>query len=113
MLVLSSYTEPPAVQFLYGEDGLDVTSTAFLRKFGFQASNADRFAQQLNFDETVAASAALGLVQKEAAVQKEARCTQHHFRINSLQPLARWLAKPVLAYCRWRRSLATTSSACT
>lgn len=71
------------MQFLYGEDGLDITSTAFLRKFGFQASNAGRFAQQLNFDEAVAASVALGLVEKEAAVQKQTRYSHNYSIINS------------------------------
>lgn len=33
------------VQLYYGEDGLDVLNTNYMRQFGFLARNADRFAQ--------------------------------------------------------------------
>ena len=36
------------MQFLYGEDGLDVTQEAFVRQFGFQARNAARVAKALD-----------------------------------------------------------------
>lgn len=60
-------------QFLYGEDGVDVLQTGFLTKFGFQASNADRFAQQLRLGEAAASAGALALRNQEAAVQRAAR----------------------------------------
>lgn len=47
--------------------------TGFLTKFGFQAANADRFAQQLRLGEAAAASATLGLLEEEAAIQRSAR----------------------------------------
>jgi hypothetical protein len=61
------------VQFLYGEDGVDVLQTGFLTKFGFQASNADRFAQQLRLQEAQAAAGAMAVQQQEAALQRAAR----------------------------------------
>ncbi len=60
-------------QFQYGEDGIDVLQTGFLTRFGFQASNADRFAQQLRLGEAAAASGPLGLAEAEAAVQRADR----------------------------------------
>lgn len=48
-------------------------ATGFLKKFGFQVSNAERFAQQLGFDEAAAASIRLGVADKEAAVHRIAR----------------------------------------
>eukprot|EP00208_Stichococcus_sp_RCC1054_P004326 CAMPEP_0206143018 /NCGR_PEP_ID=MMETSP1473-20131121/19032_1 /ASSEMBLY_ACC=CAM_ASM_001109 /TAXON_ID=1461547 /ORGANISM="Stichococcus sp, Strain RCC1054" /LENGTH=1731 /DNA_ID=CAMNT_0053538243 /DNA_START=203 /DNA_END=5398 /DNA_ORIENTATION=- len=69
-------TDGSIVQFHYGEDGLDVLATGFLKKFGFQVSNAERFAQQLGFDEAAAASIRLGVADKEAAVHRIARRRQ-------------------------------------
>ena len=37
-------------QLLYGEDGLDVTGLSYMNKFAFLASNAQRFAQQLDLE---------------------------------------------------------------
>ena len=34
------------VQFQYGEDGIDVQNTSFLKQFPFLARNADRLQQQ-------------------------------------------------------------------
>lgn len=78
------------MQFHYGEDGLDVLATGFLKKFGFQASNAERFAQQLGFDEAAAASARLGLAGKEAVLQRIARCTGIACMQEILQRLSCW-----------------------
>lgn len=61
------------LQFLYGEDGVDVLQTGFLTKFGFQASNADRFAQQLRLREAQAAAGAEAVEQQEAALRRAAR----------------------------------------
>jgi hypothetical protein len=61
------------MQFLYGEDGVDVLQTGFLTKFGFQASNADRFAQQLRLQEAQAAAGAIAAQPQEAALHRAAR----------------------------------------
>ena len=47
--------------------------TGFLQRFGFQASNADRFAQQLRLGEAEAASSTLGVAQQEAAAARANR----------------------------------------
>ena len=45
-----------APQFFYGEDGIDVISTSYMKQFGFLARNAERFAQQLDLGQAVAVS---------------------------------------------------------
>ena len=59
------------MQFLYGEDGLDVTQEGFVRQFGFQARNAARVAAALDLSS---AQAAPHDAAAEAAAAKANRC---------------------------------------
>ena len=54
---------------MYGEDGLDVVATPWLRKFGFLARNAPRLMQRLDLPAAAAASRAAGLGTIENAVK--------------------------------------------
>ena len=65
------------MQFYYGEDGVDVLQTSYLRQFGFLAENAPRFAQQLDLHHAVAASETMGIARQEAAAQKAVRWASH------------------------------------
>ncbi|KAF5840615.1 hypothetical protein DUNSADRAFT_16130, partial [Dunaliella salina] len=60
------------VQFLYGEDGLDVTQVSYMtQQLGFLAANAQRFAQSLDLSAAVQASKVAHLVQPEVAVEEK------------------------------------------
>ena len=59
------------MQFLYGEDGLDVTQEGFVRQFGFQARNAARVAAALDL---ASAQAAPHDAAAEVAAAKANRC---------------------------------------
>ena len=59
------------MQFLYGEDGLDVTQEAFVRQFGFQARNAARVAKALDLQ---GAQSAPHDAPSEALAAKANRC---------------------------------------
>ena len=56
------------VQLYYGEDGLDVLNTSYMRRFDFLARNAERFAQVVGEEEALAASATARLEPHEATV---------------------------------------------
>lgn len=57
------------VQFMYGEDGLDVTGASYMRQFAFLADNAKCFAKRLDLDAAVEASGVAGLKKKEKKVK--------------------------------------------
>lgn len=63
------------VQFQYGEDGIDVLNSSFLKEFGFAARNSERITQQQRPAAALAASkvAKLEPLEKEAA--KMNRCS--------------------------------------
>ena len=69
------------VQFQYGDDGLDIPQSSFVKEFGFLARNAARFAQTLDLPEAEAAShtARLSAVEAEAARLK--RCDRPSLRM--------------------------------
>ncbi|GIL46561.1 hypothetical protein Vafri_3552 [Volvox africanus] len=56
------------VQFMYGEDGLDVVNISYIRQFSFLARNVERFAQLVDKDAALAASKVAGLEDREAKV---------------------------------------------
>ena len=58
------------VQFLYGEDGLDVTGASYMRQFTFLADNANCFAQRLDLEGAVEASGVAGLKKQEKKVRR-------------------------------------------
>lgn len=69
------------VQFHYGEDGIDVMSTGYLHKFGFLASNAARFAQQLDLQAATAASEPLGTAAAERRAHSSVKCAHPRKRL--------------------------------
>ncbi|GLI64445.1 hypothetical protein VaNZ11_007716 [Volvox africanus] len=56
------------VQFMYGEDGLDVMNISYMQEFTFLARNVERFAQLVDLDAALAASKVAGLEDREAKV---------------------------------------------
>ena len=57
------------IQFLYGDDGLDITQSTFVRQFGFLARNARGVSRALDLPAAQASGRAanLGPLEKQAA----------------------------------------------
>lgn len=60
---------PVCVQFAYGEDGVDVTDTAYLTKFDFAAANAPALA-----DKLALAKHQQGGLTMQPDIQRNTRC---------------------------------------
>lgn len=60
-------------QFLYGEDGLDVINTSYLKDLKFIAENGEGFKQKLSLEDAVSCSKAAGVDKLEKKCQKLAK----------------------------------------
>lgn len=72
------------VQLYYGEDGVDVLNTNYMRQFAFLAKNAERFSQVVGLQQALSGSSTAGLAEVEREVNRLARCVRRRSASNCM-----------------------------